>query len=93
MPANDGTARVWYSTLTPAEEGIRIDHIPLDYPHEAAADKMCRAELPEAYSNALASGYWPSFDVLPSVERDAAGQSIEQQSFLWQQDGSFEVLK
>src|SRR5262252_2074900 len=33
MPANDGTPRVWYSILSPTQDGIAITHHALDYNH------------------------------------------------------------
>src|SRR5262249_47365854 len=33
MPANDGTARVWFSLFTPRDGGIAVEHRALDYDH------------------------------------------------------------
>src|SRR5262249_42286308 len=68
MPANDGTARAWFSLFTPQPGGLAIEHRALAYDHVAAAAKMRRAGLPEDYATALETGLWPSCDVLPFKE-------------------------
>lgn len=68
MPANDGTPRVWFSILTPFEDGISIAHHAIDYDHQIAAAKMRQAGLPDGYAVALTNGLWPSCDVLPPKE-------------------------
>lgn len=73
MPANDGTARVWFSLITPGEDGLSIEHRALRYDHEAAQAAMLRAGLPACYREALATGLWPNLDVLPQRERDETG--------------------
>ena len=83
MPANDGTARVWYATLSPQHGGILIEHHPLDYDHAAAAAKMRQAGLPEGYAAALASGLWPSGDVLPPAERASRGTALRPPPLFW----------
>jgi pyruvate-formate lyase-activating enzyme/predicted phosphodiesterase len=76
MPANDGTPRVWFSLLEPTDDGLRIEHRALAYDHAAAASKMRRAGLPEAYAAALESGLWPSCDVLLFREIRERGISL-----------------
>jgi predicted phosphodiesterase len=73
MPADDGTPRVWFAVLTPAERNLRVEVLPLDYDHAAAAAAMRAARLPEGYAAALGSGVWPSCDVLPPAERARRG--------------------
>ena len=73
MPANDGTADVWYSILAPAAHGIDFAHHRLAYDHKAAATRMRDAGLPEAYARALEIGIWPNQDILPEAERRLAG--------------------
>jgi predicted phosphodiesterase/pyruvate-formate lyase-activating enzyme len=68
MPANDGTPRVWYSVLTPLEDGLHIEHAALEYDYQAAATSMRRTGLPEDYATCLSSGIWPSCDSLPFRE-------------------------
>ena len=83
MPANDGTARVWYAILTPQRGGLLIEHHPLDYDHPAAAAKMRACGLPEAYAATLASGLWPSCEVLPAAERGARGKALRPPRLFW----------
>ena len=68
LPANDGTTRVWCSILTAEAGGIAIEHRALEYDWAAAAAGMRRAGLPQEYAAALATGLWPSCDVLPLKE-------------------------
>ena len=78
MPANDGTARVWYSIAYPDDQfGLRFVHKPLDYDHQTAARKMHEAGLPDAYANALVTGLWPNVDWLPEAERKQTGVRID----------------
>jgi hypothetical protein len=83
MPAHDGTPRVWYSVLTPLEDGVRIEHRALAYDQAAAAAAMTRACLPDDYRDALASGLWPSCDVLPFREIRESGVAIEPGAVVW----------
>ncbi len=76
MPANDGTSRVWYSTLAPARGGLEIAHHVLDYDVGAAQASMLRAGLPPEYRLALSSGIWPSCDVLPLGDRERQGSPL-----------------
>jgi len=83
MPANDGTPRAWYSVLSPADGGLRIEHRALDYDHRAAAAAMARAGLPPDYREALATGLWPSCDVLPYREIRERGIAIAPGAATW----------
>ena len=83
MPANDGTPRTWFSVLTPTDDGLRIEHMALEYDHRSAARKMRASGLPTGYADALETGRWPSLDVLPPAERAAAGRAIEAGTVLW----------
>jgi hypothetical protein len=60
MPANDGTPRAWFSMLTPASDGITVEHHALRYDYGLAAAKMRKRELPEGYAAALETGLWGS---------------------------------
>ncbi len=84
MPANDGTARVWFSVLTPKKSGLRIEHLAVEYDHAAAASAMRRARLPQEYRVALATGIWPSCDVLPGRETQEQGAPLEPGSVVWE---------
>ena len=83
LPANDGTPRVWYSVLTPADGSVRVEHRALDYDHRAAAAAMSRAGLPADYREALATGLWPSCDVLPYREIRERGIAIAPDAATW----------
>jgi uncharacterized Fe-S cluster-containing radical SAM superfamily protein/predicted phosphodiesterase len=83
MPPNDGTPRVWYSTVRPIAGGLVIEHRSLCYDHTTAADKMRRAGLPEGYASALLSGLWPNCDVLPAYEIRARGQALQEGTVVW----------
>ena len=83
MPANDGTARVWFSLWEATGARVRIRHLPLDYDCEAAREAMRLAGLPDGYRECLASGIWPSDDVLPSAERARQGRALERGEIVW----------
>jgi predicted phosphodiesterase len=83
MPANDGTPRVWFSLLTPTDAGLAVERRALAYDHEAAQATMRQVGLPDCYRDALASGLWPSLDVLTDRERRETGRPIEEAAELW----------
>lgn len=83
MPANDGTARVWFSVLTPQADGIAVDFHAVAYDHEAAAAKMRARCYPTEYAAALGTGLWPSCDILPAAERGARGLRLTPQTLFW----------
>ncbi|MDO9713864.1 metallophosphoesterase family protein [Paracraurococcus lichenis] len=88
MPADDSTPRTWFSLLTPMRDGLRIERRALVYDHAAAAAAMRRAGLAEGYTDCLATGLWPSCDVLPPTERARRGQAIEPSVHVWSRAGS-----
>jgi len=77
MPANDGTARVWFSILDVVDGDITITPHALDYDHHAAAAAMRAKRLPEGYAAALETGIWPSLDILPAADRIFTGIPLE----------------
>lgn len=83
MPANDGTARGWYSVLTPRPGGIEIGHQSFDYDYRAAMAAMQVGGYPAEYRDALATGLWPSLDVLPIYERAAQGHALDPAALVW----------
>ena len=83
QPANDGTARVWFSTLTPRADGVVVEHHALDYDHAAAAAKMRARGYPVAYADSLADGLWPSCDVLPPAEVAIRGKPLAPPGLFW----------
>ena len=83
MPANDGTSRTWYSTITPGSDGLSIEHHALDYDFSAAAMKMRQAGLSERYALALQEGLWPSSDMLPEAELAKRGKPLSPGRVTW----------
>lgn len=77
MPANDGTADVWYSVLTPCLTGVDINHHRLAYDYQKAASRIREENLSEDYALALENGLWPSLDILPPQEQAASGIKIQ----------------
>ena len=83
MPANDGTPRVWFSTLAPEGNGIRISHHALVYNHAQAAQKQRAARLPAGYGDGLETGLWPSTDILPAAELETTGEMLALEDVVW----------
>jgi len=88
MPANDGTPRVWFSTITPESDGLVIEHHALDYDHARAAAKMRARSLPEGYAACLETGLWPSCDVLTPTELPRRGIRLTPGRILWRSPGA-----
>lgn len=84
LPANDGTPRVWYSVLTPGDDGIVAEIRALRYDHLAAAAAIRAADLPNEYASALESGLWPSDDIMPEGDRRRRGAAILPSKVVWQ---------
>jgi hypothetical protein len=82
MPANDGTPDGWYALLTPEADGIRITLHRLAYDHLAAAGAMRRSGHANSYARTIVTGIWPSYDVLPEVEKSDTGVSLRQKAVL-----------
>ncbi|WP_101066207.1 metallophosphoesterase family protein [Roseovarius salinarum] len=68
MPPNDGAPQTRFAVL--AGGAPRIER--LTYDHAGAAATMRAAGLTQGYDRGLATGYWPSEDVLPPDLRRAA---------------------
>ena len=83
LPANDGTPRAWYSTLSPGPDGLLIEHHALAYDHEAAAAAMRARGLPAAYAKSLETGLWPADDVMPAADRRRRGRALAPAPLLW----------
>ncbi len=83
MPANDGTARVWYSRWTARADGVQIEHCALEYDAAAAQKAMVRAGLPPEYRESLRSGIWPSDSVLPPKEKKLQGVALRPPPYFW----------
>lgn len=76
MPANDGTPRVWYMTLTFENEKIHFQHHSFEYNNEATSTRMVEAKLPMAYAQTLTTGLWDNNDILPEEETSLQGIPI-----------------
>ncbi len=83
MPANDGTARGWFSVLTPGPAGLALSHHALAFDAAGAAASMRAAGLPGAYAEALETGLWPACDVLPAPELGRRGIPYAEGTLHW----------
>jgi predicted phosphodiesterase len=83
MPANDATARVWFSVLTPRKAGIRIEHHGVTYDPAPTAAKMRARGYPPEYAEALIDGLWPSCDILPATECAGRGAPLSRPAVVW----------
>ncbi|MBK6631616.1 MAG: hypothetical protein IPG33_11650 [Betaproteobacteria bacterium] len=72
IPANDGTHRTWYSTITPYHGKLCIELHPLDYDYQITARKMRQAGLSERYALALQTGLWPAAPFFPRLSKRSA---------------------
>ena len=79
MPANDGTSRVWYATLEIHNGQLQAQTHALDYDYQATASAMRASGMNNGYTECLATGIWPSHDVLPDTEKLLTGARIEPQ--------------
>ena len=80
MPANDGTPDGWYGLIKVDGRRLALATRRLAYDFKAAARAMFAHEYANDYAHALASGLWPSLDILPSAARSVAGNPIEESS-------------
>ena len=76
MPANDGTADVWYGLIRMAEGRVIFSTHRLAYDHAGAAAAVRRCGHADGYARTLVTGLWPSLDILPPQERAATGTRI-----------------
>jgi predicted phosphodiesterase len=76
MPANDGTADVWYGLIRESDGELILSTHRLSYDHHSAAAAMRRSGHANGYARTLITGLWPSLDILPATEREAMGKRI-----------------
>ncbi|HEX4894498.1 MAG TPA: metallophosphoesterase family protein [Hyphomicrobiaceae bacterium] len=76
MPANDGTADVWYGLVSSQDGRVVLSTHRLSYDHMGAAAAMRRSGHANGYARTLVTGLWPSLDIFPPAERDATGKRI-----------------
>ena len=75
MPANDGTARVWFTILESNPE-FRYSISSLKYDHLLANQKILQNPLPATYAETLLTGLWDNMEILPKEERTQKGIPI-----------------
>jgi hypothetical protein len=80
MPANDGTADVWYGLVREVDGDLVLSTHRLAYDHHAAAAAMRRSGHANGYARTLITGLWPSLDILPPAEREATGKRLRQRT-------------
>ncbi len=70
-PANDGGRHVWYALLDlSADAEPTVELITLDYDWEAQAASIRAAGLPEAFAQAVDTGFWTTcLEIVPPPER------------------------
>jgi predicted phosphodiesterase len=83
LPANDGTRRTWFSMITPEDDALRIEHLPLDYDAKVAFTDMKQRGLPREYAETLLSGLWDNCDILPDEETARQGQALDFEPLYW----------
>jgi len=83
MPANDGTPRVWFSTMVISDAQVSFNHHTLEYEYTETQKKMQKNGLSEEYIKALAEGYWPSLDILPLLEQKKQGMPLKECTYIW----------
>ncbi|MGH3549845.1 MAG: radical SAM protein [Pseudonocardiaceae bacterium] len=69
-PANDGDHHVWYALLDIVDGQASAQLVTLDYDWRAHAASMRGAGLPEAFIQAVETGWWTTcLEIVPPVER------------------------
>jgi predicted phosphodiesterase len=69
-PANDGGQHVWYALLDCVDGRATAELVALDYDWRAHAASMRHAGLPEAFTQAVETGWWTTcLEIVPPVER------------------------
>jgi predicted phosphodiesterase len=76
MPANDGGSHGWYMLIDSVDETIEISWHRLGYDHISSQQSTIAAGMSE-YGKALGNGLWPSTDILPEVESQQTGQTLD----------------
>jgi predicted phosphodiesterase len=76
MPANDGSSQGWYLLVEAAADGPVCSWHRLEYDFRSSQRSTIAAGMVE-YGEALASGLWPSMDVLPEAERGQRGKALD----------------
>lgn len=77
MPANDGTARVWYMILEDTNGQFSYKFHNYEYESFEANQLMLENGLPFSYSETLLTGIWDNNEILPDEETALEGIAIE----------------
>lgn len=77
MPANDGTARVWYMILDDVNGQFSFQFHNYEYESFEANQLMLENGLPFSYSETLLTGIWDNNEILPAEETALEGTPIE----------------
>ncbi len=73
MPANDGSHDGWYALLDISNNHPVFELRRLHYDWQGAATAMSDHGMNNGYATSLATGLWPSMDILPAYERSTQG--------------------
>lgn len=69
-PANDGGQHVWYALLDVVDGTASAELVRLDYDWRAQAASIRAAGLPEAFAQAVETGWWTTcLEIVPPAER------------------------
>ncbi|MCG8450454.1 MAG: metallophosphoesterase [Pirellulales bacterium] len=69
-PENDGATNVWYTLLEHDGTKLNVEFVPVAYDHQALAEEMRAAGLPEEFVETVLTGWWTTcLEILPSKER------------------------
>ncbi len=86
IPANDGTARVWYAILEEKHGRIDVQIRALTYDPSPSIKAMNERGLASGYRDSLSTGLWPSMDVLPETETRQTGVALDEIEFKWSRE-------
>ncbi|MEO5783747.1 MAG: metallophosphoesterase family protein [Ginsengibacter sp.] len=76
MPANDGSAKVWFATLELKDEKPLSQFHQLEYDNATTRNLMIRNNLPLTYADTLVTGIWDNCEILPEEESRQQGKKI-----------------
>ncbi len=83
IPANDGTARVWYAIVEEKQGRIDVQIRSLTYDPSPSIKAMDERGLASGYRDSLSTGLWPSMDVLPQTETRQVGVALDEVQLKW----------
>lgn len=69
-PENDGRPEVWYTLLDGDHGDLRVEFVPVRYPHHRLAREMIDEGLPVEFVETILTGWWTTcLEILPHKER------------------------